>query len=229
MIIHRNSGATLQQVMYKTAPNAVAQACKMRCHPNVFAPVLAIGDDGYAMPLLHPRTTVRQLNTALGLLSCLWEDNTVPSQLICNRYSHHVMFVESICPDVLSSMLRDLWVKAADKPGQAVLHVHGDPTTENIMVDDKEHVVWTDPSVRGMPREKEFDLGKLLQSYYGYNELTTDESNSVWRFVEAQNCYPDLLAYYTMTHLVRLYNVQKHKQQWAVSVAQKLVKEGLNL
>lgn len=214
--VKRNSGAVLQPAMMKYGRDVHLQAVKMRQHTDVFAPVLDYGHDQYIMPMLNEREPGDQptLLAALAKLERLWSAgfSDQPTQ---PRVFHHAVQVEPLATKELLPMLLH-WASKAKEPGIEVTVVHGDATTENIMMYEGE-AVWIDPSTRPMPAEAEFDGGKLLQSYFGYGGAKPEPA--IVGFLRGLGCNRNLLGYYLMTHLVRLYKVQPWARGWAIDLA----------
>ena len=220
MSLMRNSGATLEPAMIKRDANSVEQAWKMQEYPQVFAPVTAILWTGYIMPMLGERAVGDSLvlRQAFSKLQALWLAGARDSAGL-SRCAHHTTAIVPLATDALQHSLVEWYYRARPYDGTAANVVHGDATLENIMVLDGV-AVWIDPSTRPMPLEVEFDVAKLLQTQMGYNGCTPEPA--VTEFVRSLNLRKEVLGYYLMTHLVRLYKVQPQARIWAEQVAREL-------
>ena len=230
VVVKRNSGSTLTPTIYKTGGNAVTQGLKMQMYPAVFAPVLATTDSGYFMPELRDPTD-EQFPDALDGLRKLWASTRRVELSVQRRNEHHNLQIMPICATELRTVLDSWYARVSDAvavPGISVNVVHGDATTENWMLrkGPQGRAVWIDPSVRAMPLEAEFDVAKLLQSYFGYNAGCTEQVQKYIReFVRNGPFNADLLGYYLVTHLVRLYRVQPQARRWALDLVGRLDRE----
>lgn len=220
MSLKRNSGATLEPAMVKYGANAEAQGTKMAAYPQVFAPVISGLVNGYVMPMLGERPVGDRLvlQQAFSKLQALWLAGSA-GNLGLSRCAHHTTAIVPLATDALQRPLVDWYYRARPYDGTAVNVVHGDATLENIMVYDGA-ACWIDPSTRPMPLEVEFDVAKLLQTQFGYNGCAPE--TAVTEFVRSLNLRKEILGYYLMTHLVRLYKVQPQARLWAEQVAREL-------
>jgi hypothetical protein len=218
MFVKRNSGAVLSTVVYKTGPKMYEQGLKMQARPDVFAPVLLLGETGYVMPALVETTNVAE---ALGRLRQLWAVHDPQAPLDGETRERHDLYqVAPLAAPSLAPALAVWRTKARYSIGRMVAKVHGDATLENIMATPEGRVVWIDPSTRPMPLEAEFDVAKLLQSYFGYGEGAASGARSVIKqFVRDEGFNHALMGYYLMTHLVRLHVVQPQARRWAERLA----------
>jgi len=225
--IVRHSGAILEPCIYKHGSlTVVKQGVKMHAYSDVFVPIIAIGQKGYCMPIMglpEPGDLVE----ALGRLTLLWGSSMARwVATYTNRWSHHRQQVQSLVTEQVLRELLDTWYTRTETiTGMPVSTVHGDPTLENFVAGG----FWLDPSVRAMPLEAEFDAGKLLQSYCGYGEGSSDaERCLIKQFILEQGLNVELCVYYLVTHIVRLYAVQEWAREWALKTVQmlpELVKE----
>lgn len=217
-VLRRNSGATLCPAMVKTAPNGWLQSLRMQELPEVFAPILLTSEalGMYAMPLMGelPMDDDVSLHVALMKLQILWEGQSCFAS-IPNRVKHHELYVAHLIPTEMENVVSVYYALAREGQGLRVEAVHGDATLENIMIYQGKPV-WIDPSTRCMPPEAEFDCAKLLQTQLGYNGYTPRKVVS--EFINSLTLNRDLLIYYLLTHIVRLYNVQPQARQWALNV-----------
>ena len=217
MSLMRNSGATLEPAMVKYGTNAEAQGAKMLAYPQVFAPVMGGLVNGYVMPMLGERAVGDSLvlRQAFSKLQALWLAGARYSAGL-SRCAHHTTAIVPLATDALQRSLVDWYYRARPYDGTTANVVHGDATLENIMVYNGA-ACWIDPSTRPMPLEVEFDVAKLLQTQLGYNGC--EPETAVNEFVRSLNLRKEILGYYLMTHLVRLYKVQLQARVWAVEVA----------
>lgn len=219
----RNSGATLEPAMIKRGDNCEAQGMKMLQYPTIFAPVFGWAPRmpnaarGYIMPLMGERAVgdAATLQQAFTKLSALWYAGMSPDNQL-SRDEHHTRAIVPLASDGLMRPLVDWYYRARPYDGTKANAVHGDATLENIMVFNGT-AVWVDPSTRPMPLEIEFDVAKILQTQFGYNECRAEPA--VTDFVRSLNLRKEVLGYYLMTHLVRLYKVQPQARAWALDVA----------
>jgi hypothetical protein len=220
MPLKRNSGATLEPAMVKYGTNAEAQGAKMSAYPQVFAPVIGGLVNGYVMPMLGERSVGDHLvlRQAFSKLQALWLAGSV-GDLGLSRCAHHTTAIVPLAADALQRPLVEWYYRARPYDGTAANVVHGDATLENIMVYNGA-ACWIDPSTRPMPLEVEFDVAKMLQTQFGYNGCASEPA--VTEFVRSLNLRKEILGYYLMTHLVRLYKVQPQARLWAEQVAREL-------
>lgn len=213
--IERNSGATLEPCIYKYGPGVYEQGVKMQAYGGVF-PEVKLLPDGYIMQVLK-EPGKRDLVAALEGLMLLWESDRIVSGQLTHRASHHLQQVKPYADQhsVLYSSLAYWYHRVEWRVGRKVNVVHGDPTLENYM----DGGVWLDPSIRPMPLEAELDGGKLLQSYFGYRcKPGLYEKETIKTFLREQDLDLDLCAYYLVTHVVRLFRVQKDMREWAIDL-----------
>lgn len=210
--VQRNSGATLEPAIYKHGGEAVRlQGLKMMQYTHVFAPVLAVAEHGYTMPVLE-QAGLGDIDAGLQKLAQLWSSSACKVTEEVSRGEHHRVQVEPYgsLHTTLRKALQYWWDRTTAIKGMPVGVVHGDPTLENCMAKG----AWLDPSVRPMPLEAELDGGKLLQSYFGYDNPSDIARIEVKAFLQRLNL--DLCAYYLVTHIVRLYRIQAHARSWAL-------------
>lgn len=225
-VLHRNSGATLTPCVMKTGANAIEQGVKMSMHPTIFAPVLHHARDGYLMPMLREVNTSDQIGVALRLLTQFWYRGATGARTTI-REQHHYKQVQPLAGESMRYALATWFGRLAGDADfcTTVTNVHGDPTAENIMLHDS-RVVWIDPSTRPMPHEAEFDVAKVLQSYYGYTSCSPSAQGVIidWLRTLPSGLNYTLVFYYLLTHLVRLHAVQPQARAWAVQLALRLDK-----
>jgi hypothetical protein len=207
----------LEPAMVKYGANAEAQGAKMLAHPQVFTPVTAQLPDGYVMPMLGERAIgdAVVLGQAFSKLQALWLAGAKGSTGL-SRDAHHTTAIVPLVTDALYRPLVDWYYRARPYAGTVANVVHGDATLENVMVYNGV-ACWIDPSTRPMPLEVEFDVAKVLQTQFGYNGCAPE--TAVTEFVQSLCLRKEILGYYLMTHLVRLYKVQPQARTWAVEVS----------
>jgi hypothetical protein len=212
----RNSGSILEPAMIKRGANAAQQCAKMTAYPSVFAPIHGTVDDGYVMPMMGERAPgdTMALRQAFQKLETLWK--TPRPCLGPGRDAHHTTSVVPLLTAELQRPLVEWYYRARPYTGRSVNVVHGDATLENIMMYNG-YACWIDPSTRPMPLEAEFDVAKVLQTQFGYNGCVAEPEVTAW--ARTLSLRKEVIAYYLMTHLVRLYRVQPQARLWAANVA----------
>lgn len=225
-VLHRNSGATLTPCVMKIGVGAFKQGLKMSLYQGMFAPVMQHFHNGYLMPMLQEVQTADQIGVALRLLTEFWSEG-VGGGRTTTRSDHHFAQVKPLVGESMRYALATWFGRLAGDADfcTTVTNVHGDPTAENIMLHGY-RVVWIDPSTRPMPHEAEFDVAKVLQSYYGYTSCSPSAQGVIidWLRTLPSGLNYTLVFYYLLTHLVRLHAVQPQARTWAVQLALRLDK-----
>ena len=217
----RPSGSVLTEAVYKRCKNAVEQAALMQEHPATFAPILAHGCGGYAMPVLQPLRSTFDARAALEVLERYW---SYPSNLrvFCSRQKYQD-YVHTLPADKLLHNATNHWYYEVEKRiGTPAHSLHGDATLENVMLYGS-YPRWIDPNPRIVPAEIELDCGKLLQTSFGYHDCTAGVAETIGDFIRSLNVNLDLTYYYFATHLVRLWRYQPQHHAWAVAVAREVL------
>jgi hypothetical protein len=203
------------------------QGAYMQTRPDVYAPVLALTNNGYVMPTLQPLEAAH-VQPAMEKLKLLWQvPNEVPLHYdtLKERERYHTYVMQVKAHLTLLKIADSLYSKIADIRGTTANTVHGDATLENCVVLGRTMPVWLDPNLRPVPLEVELDVGKLLQSYYGYHELPSDAcKQEIGSFLFDLNIIAEVAKYYFVTHLVRLWPYQLARQAWAVDAAVDTIK-----
>jgi hypothetical protein len=225
----RNSGCTIWRgVTVKTGPRAARQAGVMKSAARVFAPVLFTFEDGYAMPTGDANLHGNDIQAALDLLEVLW-DMPVPTHPGIVPYVPTVAYHEYVMGLKSHSKLRSVANEYLRKAvlgrevGLTVHRVHGDATLENIIKIDN-RVCWIDPSERIVPTVAELDIAKVLQSLMGYDTRyfgTVDDGiiqSWIYKYTRRGGLASrNLILYFYVTHLIRLWSLQPLKRDWAIS------------
>lgn len=153
----------------------LAQAAYMREYGAPFARVLRIGAEGYATPTLRPLFGPMRdrLVMAVASLASLWSQ---PASVPATWAAEHWAYVTQLCtlhrlPWVQHTLYRVL-PRVLRNPGPVCV-THGDATLDNMLLDEHNRATWVDP-IPPTPKVPAFlavDIGKLLQSAYGYEHI----------------------------------------------------------
>jgi hypothetical protein len=234
----RNSGATLHWpcvVKVEGSAKLLAQARSMERRPDVYCSVLATGRNAEqyfcAMPLLQnykEAVTPAAAQVAATKLERLWGGGALRF-VDPQRAAYQVYVGELDVPLWLRVACRVMYDRTATVKGHSADEVHGDATLQNI-VHAGENAWWIDPNTRHVPLERELDLGKLLQSLYGYDAdadatlvegFTKGDGSLFDKYHETE----ELQIYYLLTHLARLWRYQPDRQAWVREVVTELENE----
>lgn len=227
----RNSGATLHWpcvLKVEGSPKLLAQARTMERRPDVFCPVLAAGRNGEqyfcAMPLLQnykEAATPAAAQAAAVKLERLWGGEALRF-VDTQRAAYQVYVGDLDVPLWLRTVCRVMYDRTAHVKGHSADEVHGDATLQNI-VHAGDDAWWIDPNPRHVPLERELDLGKLLQSLYGYDrDATPALKNGFAPLFDKYHETEELQIYYLLTHLARLWRYQPDRQAWVREVVTEL-------
>lgn len=229
-IIHRNSGATIiTDVVAKIGGEVVGnQGRYMRDNPG-FIKVLDAWDSGYIMPKLQKVgvATDMEADAALRALLRIWRRSRRSTAGTIGILEDYLAYVASIKahPALHDFVERHTGSLLQDWGGgdlHIVASIHGDATLENVGFYHGD-AVWFDPSLRIVPTVAEMDAGKLLQSVYGYHGAQRDEViQEVMRFVIAHTNVQASVIFF-VTHLIRLWHLQPHRQEWALGCLERTV------
>jgi hypothetical protein len=225
-VINRNSGAVvIMDTVAKVGGEVVGrQGFYMQDHPEGYVPVLACWHDGYVMPTLDSVgvSTPGDAHAALTKLErYIWRKTWRTTGATVGQLTQYLRYISELpahhrlkafVADRSSAVTRD-W---AAGELHFVQSIHGDATFENVGFLDGAPV-WFDPSTRSVPRVAEMDAGKLLQSVYGYHgEMCPDIRDLVLGFLTPR-VNIDASLFFFVTHLIRLWALQPHRQEWAFS------------
>jgi hypothetical protein len=197
-LIRGTSGATVRlrnAYVEKSSDSLVGQlflsnqAAYMERHGKPFVEVTWKGDGAYSMPRLRPlqyrAPLAVLLHHARDSLRPLWARPAVPAADWAVALGH---YINTLCathalPHLKPALLAML-DRVAHRPG-TMGSTHGDATLENAMRNEYEELVWIDPIPyrADIPPLIGVDLGKLLQSAYGYERVKYG-ADSEW-------CAPD--------------------------------------
>lgn len=224
--ILRPSGSTLIQAIYKRCADATQQVRLMAEAPTVFAPVLACGTGGYAMPVLQPLRNAKDVSAALTLLADYWNTKgTVRTAGCCTRIEYQQYVAQLPADGFLLKIAARLYRATRYKRGTPAASLHGDATLAHAMLYN-DIPRWIDPNPRCVPLEAEVDCGKLLQSVFGYDHCVPEVAEIVDKFMRARKVNMLLTQYYFSTHLVRLWRYQPQHRAWALGVAREIFRGG---
>jgi hypothetical protein len=216
----RSSGSQLSVCVYKTGRDCMEQARIMQQSPRFFCPVVAVGAEGYAMPLLSQMRNSTDVAAALRSLGNYWY--TKSDRSICSRSQYHEHVSQREADPLLKRCELTWWEATKHNLGITVQSIHGDATLENAMLLN-ELPVWFDPVLRTAPLEAELDCGKLLQSMYGYHPLPAGSVPEIKDFLMKAEVNMSLVHYYFATHLVRMWPFQPQYHSWILSVAKEVL------
>lgn len=221
----RNSGCTIWHgVTVKVGPRAARQAGVMKSVGSVFAPVLFTFEDGYAMPTGTTDLGLGDFREALGLLEMLWNTPSLVRPVpFVSLVAYHEYISNISAHSKLHTQAKHYFdrIIANRETGMVVHRVHGDATLENIIKIDG-RVCWIDPSERIVPTTAELDIAKVLQSLLGYERSYIKEDSLIqdWIYKHTRHggrASVDLILYYYVSHLIRLWPLQYLKRDWAIS------------
>lgn len=129
---------------------------------------------GYVMRTLTPPPLDFEWARALDALEVIWASNAAPFW----SWMYHRKYVERLCTWVPQAHV--LLDRLTDVELSNLRHgpVHGDPTVANVMLDAGERVILIDPVPPrvDLPQMPASDLGKMLQSAYGFERKVLDAS-----------------------------------------------------
>lgn len=158
------------------------QACYMATHGAPFADVLWTRTGAYATQALRPLQCKTPLEVLLrharASLRPLWARPAVPASGWAVALA---AYIERLCvsmPSVRAYMLTML-DRVAHRPG-TIGTTHGDATLDNAMRNDYEELTWIDPIPyrEDIPPLVGVDLGKLLQSACGYEQVKYGQTSN---------------------------------------------------
>ena len=234
--IKRNSGSTIyQNVVVKCGPHELInkQAELMQAAPLCHVPVLFKGEGFYVMPEAQdlPSDCSWEIPSAINLLKNMWRvysgftstshlRNPLQRQAYYNKI--RLRAIEDAVPERLVRELHH-WSDKIMRPNsvQWGAFVHGDATLENILVlkhGSTRDVRLIDTSPSPIPPEPEVDIGKLLQSYYGYEDRFTSSTIDALEQQLHLLGVSDLSKFYFITHLIRLWKYQPQRQDWVMEI-----------
>lgn len=213
------------------------QARIMERRKDVYCPFSVSGlDNGnyfYVMPLYDDykkEMSVAAAKQAIWKLQNLWGGSTTLRRIDPYRAAYQEYVDNLEMPSFLRAVCRNLYDKTRTVEGTRAEEVHGDATLGNI-VHSEEASWWIDPNPRIVPLEVELDLGKILQSLYGYEEHRASQPVNdlfcklVGEYIETEA----LQMYYLATHVARLWKYQIHKAEWVTDVAAELENYDANI
>jgi hypothetical protein len=185
-LIHGTSGALIRIRKTYVVKEAKTEKCKqllfdqahyMQRHGAPFARVDTIGERSYVMqrlrPLQHGTPLAGLLSHARDSLRPLWARPAVPASNWAVRLGQ---YIDALCRenglDYLKPDLLSMLERVAYRPG-TVGSTHGDATLDNALRNAYDELVWIDPIPyrENIPPLVGVDLGKLLQSAYGYERV----------------------------------------------------------
>ena len=158
------------------------QAVYMSTHGTPFAVVLWVRSGAYATQALRPLQLKTPLDVLLrharASLRPLWARPAVPASGWAVALA---AYIERLCvtmPSVRAYMLTML-DRVAYRPGTLGV-THGDATLDNVMRNDYEELTWFDPIPyrADIPPLIGVDLGKLLQSACGYEQVKYGQTSN---------------------------------------------------
>jgi hypothetical protein len=251
------SGALLyvtDHVTVKVAPQRARVAVRERInaqaawmierHCEVLPKIHAKWNGGYAMETLKPLTIGPSYDpkwhielTRKKLQRHVWGLPSVVSGRVL--LGHHATYVANLLADWAPHLAPKMmgWMKGVSKLDLSQVVAHGDPTVDNLMLRQNGDHVITDPIPASprMPALLAVDVGKLLQSGYGYEVIRagheTDYSYAESFDAATFDLHPyDVTAskYFLAVHLLRLIPYQKlHRDKFLVRL-EALVARGID-
>lgn len=154
---------------------------KCECLPKVYAK----WNGGYAMETLYslPKTDAVQRLRLLEIVRTRLHHHVWPDPMHGTQWGvsgtvlmgHHREYVHDLLRDWAPSLIPKMlgWMKGIASLNLTGANTHGDPTLDNLMRREDGTWVLTDP-IPGSPRVPKLlavDLGKMLQSVYGYEDI----------------------------------------------------------
>lgn len=230
MLEQRNTGANLfYPCMVKVW--ADARLCEhykiMLRRPDVYCPVFGCSEDAgewsLIMPLFKPHTEMEGLEvcrSALDKLKLLW--GTYIGQSVSPVREEYQKFIETLdVPEALKDLCGILYNQTENIKGTIAFDIHGDASIQNIVHYDN-IAYWIDPSPRPVPLEREIDLGKLMMSLLGYDNITAKMSQLTWQLLHSNPDDSRLTLYYCATHLARIWRDQIDRRDWIMQTTKEL-------
>lgn len=177
VVIHEGGGCVRKTGFTDTVvQRVVAQGVWLRERANVrgLPRVYQVLDDGYTMHEYRPLPTSRDATSTLKLVyhtlrETLWRSHGTWNPICQDYFQRYVSkLVARDLPNVGNALL--MFIAADFLKHCTPCDAHGDPTLDNVMIDDLGEIVLIDPipSYHGSPELRAVDLGKLLQSAFGY-------------------------------------------------------------
>lgn len=163
------------KIDYNHPEKVKAQGEWLLAHPGPHLPaVISIMQTGYSMELLEPIPTgAVDLEAMIDALSqSVWSRPDV----VTGSTPHTMLYLTKILSTFAPQLLMPVLEKAAYlRPTTACL-THGDPTAENVMLRGNTYVVIDAiPATCRMPDDLAVDVGKILQSAHGWEDMKGEE------------------------------------------------------
>lgn len=211
------------------------------CLPRVFAK----WNGGYAMETLKPIVVSDRVwvleRIQHKLIYEVWKIDTERPLLVKGTVlmGHHREYVHDLVSQWAPHLAPKLmgWMKGVSALTLSQVNIHGDPTIDNTMMRPDGSLVITDPIPASprMPALLAADLGKMLQSAYGYEDIKAGREpdfsyDACYRAVIHQHDPSDVQAakYFLAVHLLRLIPYQKHSRDKFLVRLEALVARGVN-